>query len=387
MFIKAAMFIRFIPILLGLITTPVGLLAIASSQVTTFACSRIESVQEHCELTSKQLLDTTTQTILLADIQEATVDSQFSLRNSYSRRNSDSRRIGHSRQDSYSEGIYTYRVVFVPTQGEIPFTDYWTSDLDEKQAIANQVNTYLQDRNQSTLLVEQDDRLLSYSLGGLLTSIGLIAIGIWIWLLFPHSTQKLKRPSRKKKTLANHHSLFSLLFGDLKVVPLVFALTFTPVGVLSIVLFGENTTLTCSRLEPIPPNCQLTTHSLVGTKTQGLLLAEIQEIRVDRQRSSRSRSGSRGGSYDRYTYRVVFVTEQGDLPLTNSWSSGQRSKEAIATQINHYLQDPSQPTLFIQQDERLFGYLFGGLFVSVGLIAMGVWIWLLLPDSFKLKVL
>ena len=56
------------------------------------------------------------------------------------------------------------------------------------------------------------------------------------------------------------------------------------------------------------------------------------------------------------TYRVVLITENGRIPLSEVYSSGERGKRARANQINAFLSNPEQMSLRIQQDHRWFAY-------------------------------
>lgn len=127
------------------------------SKVTTLSCERVEfSNQGNCELVQRGILGSKTRTLPLQALQKAEVMQSVS-------------------QDE-GRTYYTYRLVFHTPQGELPFTSYWSSEQQIKEQQAAQVNAYLQEVNQPTLVIRQDDRRLALVLGGFWGVVGAIAI-------------------------------------------------------------------------------------------------------------------------------------------------------------------------------------------------------------------
>lgn len=66
----------------------------------------------------------------------------------------------------------TYQVVLMTTNGELPFTEYYSSGSSKKQQLANEINQFIQDDSQNTLSVETDDRLFISILAGIFAGVG-----------------------------------------------------------------------------------------------------------------------------------------------------------------------------------------------------------------------
>ncbi|MBL1175883.1 hypothetical protein [Pantanalinema sp. GBBB05] len=134
-------------------------------------------------------------------------------------------------------------------------------------------------------------------------------------------------------------------------------------GVFSIATMGQLTSLKCDR--PNFPTlstqgtCQLTATQLLESKTTVIPLSDLRQATV----------ATRSNKQRKRTYQVMLQTKYGgEIPLTTYSSSGLGNYPAIAKQINDFLKNSQQATLLIQQDDRWFGYLVGGVFTLVGLI-------------------
>lgn len=133
-----------------------GLFAIITfGQLTILKCDRSNPptamLQGTCQLTATRLLDSKTTEIPLNELRQATIATR-----------TDSKRKR------------TYQVILQTQRGEVPFTFYSSSGLGDHHAIANQINAFLKNSQQATLLVKQDDRWFGYLVGGVFTLVGLI---------------------------------------------------------------------------------------------------------------------------------------------------------------------------------------------------------------------
>jgi hypothetical protein len=133
-------------------------------------------------------------------------------------------------------------------------------------------------------------------------------------------------------------------------------------GVGTTALAAKLTTLDCERLaqQVNKGNCQLTSSSLLGKDTRTIELSSIQRAEMQR----RNQDG-------KLLYRVVLITNDGDVPFVRSWSSGDSGKQAKVDNINGFLQNSGQASLLIKQDDRLLFYGIGGVLSLLGLL---VWL-------------
>ncbi|NEQ97222.1 MAG: hypothetical protein F6K30_10940 [Cyanothece sp. SIO2G6] len=141
----------------------------------------------------------------------------------------------------------------------------------------------------------------------------------------------------------------------------LFGVLFVGVGGLSLILFAKITTLECDRLEPKQIECTLVSEGVLGTNTTLIPPGHLQGAKVQVSEDSDSND----------IYRVVLRTETGNVPFSAVYSSGRSGKQQKAEQINAYLNNVNQKVLTIQQDDRIFGYVFGGIFGLSGVAMMG----------------
>jgi hypothetical protein len=75
----------------------------------------------------------------------------------------------------------TYRVVLRTERGEVPFTDYYSSDRAPKDKVLAAVNAYVADPAGPRLEAGQDERLFALIFGGVFALVGLgISLGgVW----------------------------------------------------------------------------------------------------------------------------------------------------------------------------------------------------------------
>lgn len=142
----------------------------------------------------------------------------------------------------------------------------------------------------------------------------------------------------------------------------IFGGIFAAAGFFIITILCKATTLNCNRTEPAQGSCQLVTSGLLQSEVKEIPLNVLQKAEVAESRSD-----------DGYTYRVTLVTSNGDLPFTSYSSSGEGGKQAIASRINEFVGNPSETSLKVQQDDRLFIFIFGSVFIIVGFFVGVCW--------------
>ena len=72
----------------------------------------------------------------------------------------------------------------------------------------------------------------------------------------------------------------------------------------------------------------------------------------------------------RNAYRVILVTGERTIPLTEDFKSDKREKEQHITQINRFIrtQNPSSSEFALTEDDRAQSNLFGLMFITMGLL-------------------
>ncbi|MBD2257039.1 tetratricopeptide repeat protein [Pseudanabaena sp. FACHB-2040] len=133
---------------------------------------------------------------------------------------------------------------------------------------------------------------------------------------------------------------------------------FTGAGLMVWLALGGETVFECTRTAPA--QCELTQSNPLGSRSRTFSLAGLQQAEVETHRNS---DGD-------HTYRVVLTTDQGVVPLTNAYSSGNGFHQNRAAQINQFIQSPAAASLRIHQDDRWIGLLFLVLFSGTGLALM-----------------
>ena len=134
-------------------------------------------------------------------------------------------------------------------------------------------------------------------------------------------------------------------------VDLLSSLPFILVG-LFMVHISPNTTLLCQRIETKQGNCKLTESKLWVSSSQEISLDDLQGGEVVQK--------SKGSS------QVVVLTKTGGIPLGNATRWG--DKNPIANQINSFVKNTNIKSLNVGQDDRWFGWIFGGMFVLSGVL-------------------
>jgi hypothetical protein len=145
-----------------------------------------------------------------------------------------------------------------------------------------------------------------------------------------------------------------------RIVAIVTGSFFVVVGLVAIIIFEELSTLTCQRVQPTQGSCQFVRSRLLGSDEQTIPLNQLQSAKVDVSISSK------GGS----AYRVVLLTDGGEVPFTIASSSGAEEKQENAHRINAFIANPGKTSLRVEQDDRWSAYFFGGMFILLGGIAI-----------------
>lgn len=135
----------------------------------------------------------------------------------------------------------------------------------------------------------------------------------------------------------------------------LFATPFLGAGLFVMLEVGKVSILQCDRPLPEQISCVLTRQNLLRKNTINLSTGQLKQAEL---------GISRGDDSD--TYRVNLITDEGIIPLNNNYSSGLESKRNNVNKINQFIQDSSLSNLTVIQDDRWFGYLFGGVFALVG---------------------
>ena len=125
-------------------------------------------------------------------------------------------------------------------------------------------------------------------------------------------------------------------------------------GVTFIIIMGKLHTLKCERLEPTVVNCTLNRSSLIGKKTISINRLEKAELKENK-------------GDDGTTYHINLVTNNQVIPFTDYSSSGKKGKQNKINKINNFLHNSQEQYLIVQQDDRIFAYLIGGLSIIMGL--------------------
>ena len=129
-------------------------------------------------------------------------------------------------------------------------------------------------------------------------------------------------------------------------------------GLCIILIFSPLSTLECQRVEPTQGSCQLVNSSLLGSNETKIPLNQLQSAKVDVSTDSEGDN----------TYGVVLLTNSGEISMSVGTSDADE-KQKNAARINAFINNPEEISLHVQQDNREFGYLLGGI---SGLIGAGL---------------
>lgn len=142
----------------------------------------------------------------------------------------------------------------------------------------------------------------------------------------------------------------------------IIGMIFMIVGLIAIVGPQQVMTLTCDRVSPNNGTCELVHSSLLFSNVTSIPLENLQEAKTQANPTSPNES-----------YRIVLVTKTDvQIPLMNEYSSDLEHQEMIAVKIKNFIDNINELSLMIEEDRRLFSYLFGAFFLLAGLVGSGV---------------
>jgi hypothetical protein len=151
-----------------------------------------------------------------------------------------------------------------------------------------------------------------------------------------------------------------LILRNFPFIQLIFGLSFALAGLIVTFFFGRSFDLHCVRRESKQIDCNVT-QKLLGYQELGQTsVTAIQKAEVDESTDSDGDT----------TYKVVFITSKGRVPLTSFSSSGYNAKADLAHQINNFINADQQASLDIQLKMEWWILIFLFLFTGVGVIVI-----------------
>lgn len=137
---------------------------------------------------------------------------------------------------------------------------------------------------------------------------------------------------------------------------LIFGLIFVVAGLAFVFFLARVTELQCTHPEPTQVVC------IREVKWLGIV-----PIGEKTMRDVRGASVDENCDEDGCTYRVIVRTGEGNVPLTDYYSSGYKAKQDTADQITAYAGQSSEGTLDVSEGSVILGVLGGGIFIVAGL--------------------
>lgn len=129
-------------------------------------------------------------------------------------------------------------------------------------------------------------------------------------------------------------------------------------GLFTLFIGVESGTLQCNRSESIPKVCQLTNIKLLEQKSQIIPIEKIISAKVEKGNKS--------------TYRLVILTRDGTIPLTNSYTKGYQVKVNRINEVNDFISNQELTSLAIKQNNSWIALPFGFLFIISGVLSI-IW--------------
>lgn len=134
-------------LLLSIPCVLVGLLTIIFiGKLTTLKCDRLEATKMACELTTSSLLGGHITPIPTGQLRGAEVE------------------VGSGRS-----GGEVYRVALLTKNNSIPLSEGYSSGEEDKREKADQINAFIRNQGQASLIIQQDNRWPFYLFGGFFT--------------------------------------------------------------------------------------------------------------------------------------------------------------------------------------------------------------------------
>ncbi|WP_414527128.1 tetratricopeptide repeat protein [Nodularia chucula] len=137
----------------------------------------------------------------------------------------------------------------------------------------------------------------------------------------------------------------------------LFGAIFSSAGLSAPILGSQVNTFSCHRDNIAPATCQSSSKSLFWSKHQVLTLENIQGTKIH------TFTDSKGN----YRYRLFLLTNEGEASPILKDVRRQTTVTNWVQEIELFLKETERQNLLIEDDNRLFMGLFGGLFVFVGL--------------------
>ncbi len=164
----------------GFISIAVGIgIVLAMGNVSTLDCMRSSPETIQCDLISEGLLGS--QSRQIQSLEGAKLDTKISVDRNGNRDRSRDRSgvsitLGDNDRDRDRHGrrvTKSYRVLLLDSDQEIPLTSVYSSGLKDKEQTVVQINRFIEQQSQSTLMIEKDNRGWVYPIGG-----GVMVVGI-----------------------------------------------------------------------------------------------------------------------------------------------------------------------------------------------------------------
>ena len=165
------------------------------------------------------------------------------------------------------------------------------------------------------------------------------------WLPYDLKQRRSRRQNSQRQVKG---WLPTLIFGSLGVVSI-------GVGIMEMGA-GQMTELVCMRSGIKRLACS-------RTVTTGL----TREATIEIKNIEKSQIQQVGRKF-RNAYRVILVTTDGEVPLTEHFKSDNRESLEHIEQLNEFIQNDSEPKLELQVDDRAQSNLFGLMFISTGML-------------------
>ncbi len=166
------------------------------------------------------------------------------------------------------------------------------------------------------------------------------------WLPYDLKQRRSRRHSRHRKQAKGW--LPTLIFGSLGVLSI-------GVGMMEMGA-GQMTELVCIRSGTKRLTCS-------RTVTTGL----TREATIEIKNIEKSEMQQVGRKF-RNAYRVILVTTDGEVALTEDFKSDKRESVEYIEQLNKFIQNDSEPKLELQVDDRAQSNLFGLMFILTGIL-------------------
>jgi hypothetical protein len=132
------------------------------------------------------------------------------------------------------------------------------------------------------------------------------------------------------------------------------------IGLAIVYFFARSHTLECVRNHAGGVGATITHSGINYCKKERIPAGELlrAELEVDSSQDSEGKSST--------SYRVRLITMKYTTFLTNTGSSNYADASRKIEQINYFIQESTQKSMLLTQDNRLGGYIFGGFFGIIG---------------------